>query len=181
MRVERPRCGLPDRFDRPPLKSDCLLSGELPIRPMNSSSDNMSPAPGESSASESTESGTASPNWRVALMDLVAARLAIIQLESKDATREASRRAILIAAACGAAFFGWALLLVGSVSLLSQATGWPWNLVAMGLAALHLVIAIILSQSAKPSGTPSFPITRTEFQKDREWIENFNNNKKSNG
>lgn len=113
-------------------------------------------------------------------MDLVASRLAIIQLESKDATREASRRAILIGSACGAAFFAWTLLLAGGVSLLSQATGWPWNLVTIGLAALHLVTAIILSQSAKASGAVSFPITRTEFQKDREWIENFNKNKKSN-
>jgi hypothetical protein len=147
---------------------------------MSSSSDNMSSIPGESPVSDSPEADAPRANWRVALMDLVAARLALIQLESKDATQEASRRAALIAAACAAAFFAWSLLLVGGVSLLAQATGWPWNLVAIGLAMLHLVVGIILAQSAKPSGAASFPITRAEFQKDREWIENFNKNKKSN-
>ena len=147
---------------------------------MSSSSDNTSPIPGESPLPESPEADAPRANWRVALMDLVAARLALIQLESKDATQQASRRAALIAAACAAAFFAWALLLVGGVSLLAQATGWPWNLVTIGLAMLHLVVGIILFQSAKPSGAASFPVTRAEFQKDREWIENFNKNKKSN-
>lgn len=147
---------------------------------MSSSSDSPSPVPGESPGPGFRESDAPRASWREALMDLVAARLTLIQLESKDATQEASRRACLIAAACGCAFFAWALLLVGGVSLLSQATGWPWNLVTLGLAALHLVLGIILAQSAKPSGAASFPVTRAEFQKDREWIENFNKDKKSN-
>ncbi len=147
---------------------------------MSSSSDSPPPIPEESPGSEFRESDSPRANWREALMGLVAARLALIQLESKDATQEASRRAGFIAAACGAAFFAWALLLAGGISLFSQATGWPWNLVTLGLSALHLGLGIILAQSAKPSGAASFPVTRAEFQKDREWIENFNKNKKSN-
>jgi hypothetical protein len=147
---------------------------------MSSSSDSTSPIPGESPGPDFREPDATRANWREALMGLIAARLALIQLESKDATQEASRRAGLIAAACGSVFFAWALLLVGGASLLSQATGWPWNLITLGLAALHLVLGIILAQSAKPSGAASFPVTRAEFQKDREWIENFNKDKKSN-
>ena len=147
---------------------------------MSSSSDNTPPSAGEFTAPESAEASAPFANWRVALMDLVAARLSLIQMESKDATRETTRRVALIAVASAAIFFAWALLLAGGVSLLSQSTGWPWSLIAIGLAALHLLIGFILSQSAKPSGSASFPVTRAEFQKDREWIENFNRNKKSN-
>jgi Putative Actinobacterial Holin-X, holin superfamily III len=147
---------------------------------MSSSSDNLPPSASASSARESSETNAPFTHWRVALMDLLAARLSLIQLESQDAARETTRRVALIAVASAATFFAWALLLAGGVSLLSQSTGWPWNLIAIGFAAIHLVIGIILSQSAKPSGNPSFPVTRAEFQKDREWIENFNRNKKSN-
>ena len=113
-------------------------------------------------------------------MDLIASRVALIQLESKDAARGAARRAVIIAAACGCAFAAWMLLLAGGVSIISQATGWPWNWVAVGLAAVHLLVGVILAQVAKAAGTPNFPATRTEFQKDREWIENFNKPRKSN-
>lgn len=112
-------------------------------------------------------------------MGLVASRLALIQLESRDVARGASRRAILVAAACGCAFAAWMLLLAGGVSMISQSTGWPWSWVAVGLAALHLLTGVILAQAARSAGTPTFPATRAEFQKDREWIENFNKPKKS--
>lgn len=111
-------------------------------------------------------------------MGLVASRVALIQLESKDVARGASRRAVLVAATCGCAFAAWMLLLAGGVSIISQSTGWPWNWVAVGLAALHLLVGVILAQAAKSAGTPTFPATRAEFQKDREWIENFNKPKK---
>ena len=93
---------------------------------MSSSSDNTPPSAGEFTAPESAEASAPFSHWRVALMDLVAARLSLIQMESKDATREATRRVALIAVASAAIFFAWALLLAGGVSLLSQSTGWPW-------------------------------------------------------
>lgn len=112
-------------------------------------------------------------------MDLIAARLTLIQLESQDAAQAAGRRSILIATACACGFFTWGLLLVSGISIISRTTGWPWDWVATGLAALHLLVGIILAQSAKSSGKPAFPITRAEFQKDRKWIENFNKTKRS--
>lgn len=112
-------------------------------------------------------------------MALIAARVALIQLEGKAAAKEGGRRATLIAAACACAFFAWALLLAGGVSLVSEAAGWHWNLVAILAAVLHLVVGIVLFKMAKPSGSPAFPNTRAEFQKDREWIEHFNKTKKS--
>jgi len=113
-------------------------------------------------------------------MALVAARIALIQLESHAAAKEGGKRAALVVAACACAFFSWALVLAGGVSLVSMASGWSWNLVAIAAAVLHLLGAIILAKMAKPSEQAAFPNTRAEFQKDREWIENFNKTKKSN-
>jgi len=113
-------------------------------------------------------------------MTLIASRVTLIQLESKEAAGEAGRRiAYLIAAVC-AAVFAWALLIAGLVAILSESIGRPWSWVAVGFALLHLLAGLLLARLAKPSGAPAFPITRSEFQKDREWIENFKQTRKSN-
>ncbi len=113
-------------------------------------------------------------------MALIASRVALIQLESKDAGREKARSAIFLIAAGCAAFFAWALLMAGLVAILSDAIGKPWSWVAVGFAMLHLLAGVMLARLGKPSGAPAFPVTRAEFQKDREWIENFKQTRKSN-
>ena len=112
-------------------------------------------------------------------MGLIASRVALIQLESKDVARDGARRAGMLLGVIGFVFFGWTLLLAGMVALLSTATGWPWSWVAIGLAILHLLLAVVFAKLAKPSGKPAFPFTRAEFEKDREWIENFQKTSKS--
>ncbi|MGL4398575.1 MAG: phage holin family protein [Luteolibacter sp.] len=146
---------------------------------MNPSSDIFPVGPVEEAAPEAEARDEPHANWREALMALIASRLELIQLESKQAGQEASRRAVWVGVAAGCAFAAWMLLLAGGVSLISEATRWPWNWVAVGLAGLHLIVGFILARAAKSAGTPAFPATRAEFQKDREWIENFNKPKKS--
>jgi uncharacterized membrane protein YqjE len=119
-------------------------------------------------------------NWREAIMGLIASRISLIQLESKDVGKGAVKWALLIAAACGCLFSAWMLLLAGGVAAVADVTQWQWYWVAMGAALLHLMAAIILFRLLKPSENPVFPVTRSEFQKDREWIENFQKIKKSN-
>ena len=148
---------------------------------MNPSSDIAPTSPGEAASAEPRPQPAPPLNWREALAGLVAARMALIQLESKDAARDAARRAAWVAAACGCAFFAWALLLAGVIPMISESLDWPWNRVAVGAAILHLLAGIILVRLAKPSAATAFPVTRAEFQKDREWIENFPKTKKSNG
>lgn len=106
-------------------------------------------------------------------MDLIAARIDLILLESKEATTGIVKSLVFIIAAIVAGVFAWAFLAAGCVALISQATGWSWSWVALGAGILHLLAALILAKMAKPSGAPSFPTTRAEFRKDREWIENF--------
>lgn len=120
-------------------------------------------------------------NWREALIALIASRIALIQLEAQDAARQRIRRVVGMIAAVISCFFTWALLLAGGIAALSSATSCPWHWLAIGAAALHMLLALLLlkSGSADPA-TPAFPLTRAEFQKDREWIENFHKKPKSN-
>lgn len=113
-------------------------------------------------------------------MALIATRVALIEFESKDAAKQAAKRAALIAAACICGIFAWVLLLAGGISLIAETNGWSWYAVAIGAAIIHLLAGIILASMAKPSSNAAFPVTRAEFQKDREWIENFHKAKKSN-
>ena len=143
--------------------------------PLNSPS-NIGPTyPGASADAQSSPA-----NWREALMALIASRIALIELESKDAVRHGARSAVMLVAAVICVVFAWALLLAGGVSLIAVAADWPWYWVALGLAALHLLVAFILVKLAKPAAITAFPVTRSEFNKDRQWIENFHLTKKSN-
>jgi len=144
----------------------------------------MNPSPDTNGASfpEASAAGHPRPpaNWREALMALIATRVALIQLESKDVVRAGIRIAILLAATFVCVLSAWTLFLAGGIALIARATGWHWGWVALAAAALHLLGAIILVRQAKPTGAPAFPVTRAEFQKDREWIENFQKTRSSN-
>jgi Putative Actinobacterial Holin-X, holin superfamily III len=122
------------------------------------------------------------PNWRAALMDLIAARVALIQLESKDVAASAARRAIQVVVASGCILVTWALALAGGISWISEASGWPWSRIALITAGGHLLVGLVLIRLImRPAANAAFPVTRAEFQKDREWIEKFHETKNSNG
>lgn len=113
-------------------------------------------------------------------MALIASRIALIELESKEAVKQSARSAVMIVTAVLCGIFAWALLLAGGVSLIAVTADWPWYLVALGVAGLHLLVALILVKLAKPAAITAFPVTRSEFNKDRQWIENFHPSQKSN-
>ena len=118
-------------------------------------------------------------NWRESLLALISARLALIELESKEAATIAARRAILIVALIACVLFTWALVLVGGIAGLAHLSGWPWYGIAGGVAILHLVAALLFARAAQARTAPTFPVTRAEFKKDREWIKNFQQTRKS--
>ena len=147
---------------------------------MNPVTDNNSPLPEEDAGTNPAGDSTHPSNWREALMGLVASRIALIELESKEAASAGARRAASLVGAVISAFFTWALLLAGGIAAIAASTGCPWYWLAIGAAVVHLITALILMKAAKPSGQPAFPVTRSEFKKDREWIENFQKTRKSN-
>jgi len=116
-------------------------------------------------------SGDAPPaNWREAMADLVSARLALMELEARDLARGATRKGLAVGVLAAAAFFTWALLLAGGIALLAAEFSLPWSWLALGAAGIHLVIALIAFAKLRQPGAPSFAITRSEFQRDREWF-----------
>lgn len=148
---------------------------------MNSEADiDLSPAadiPGQA-----PESVTRTPaNWREALLALIASRIALIELEFKEAAKDGTRRAVLAAALVFCLIFMWALLLAGSIAGLARITAWPWYWIAIAFGVLHLVAAIRLAMAVRAPQSPVFPVTRAEFTKDREWIEKFHSPRKSDG
>jgi uncharacterized membrane protein YqjE len=122
----------------------------------------------------------APPTWREALGTLVAARIALLEFESKAAARQAGKCLAKLAAAAFATFFAWALGLAGGIAACAAATSWPWYWIALVAAALHGIAASIWLQLAKSVSPAAFPMTRAEFQKDREWLETLKSPRKSN-
>ena len=117
--------------------------------------------------------------WLESLAGLVSNRIALIQLELKQAAQQRVRALICVIAGAVCAFFTWVLLLAGGIYAISVASGWPWHLVTLCCAALHLVVAILLFRTAMAPKSPPFPHTREEFRKDREWIESLQNKPES--
>ena len=120
-------------------------------------------------------------NWREALLLLISSRVDLIELESKDFTKDAIRKISRLVAALFCGIFSWALLLAGGIALISRETHWPWSWVTLAVGGLHLLACLIFAMGARSSGAPAFPVTRSEFKKDREWIENLNTTRKSKG
>jgi len=120
-------------------------------------------------------------HWCEALMALIASRIELIQFEAQSAVTQRMCRmlGILVAAIC--LFFTWALVLAGGIAAIASVSGWSWYGLAFIAAALHLFIAasLIMAGRSKQS-SPAFPLTRAEFQKDREWIENLQKKPRSN-
>jgi uncharacterized membrane protein YqjE len=101
------------------------------------------------------------------------ARLKLAGIEGKEAAIQGAIIAGLAVGALVAVIFGYFLLVFGVVFLIALAfdndNAWIWVLLAAAL--LHFVGAVVLLLIAKARlGTPFFPLTLDEFQKDQEWL-----------
>jgi len=112
-------------------------------------------------------------NWRVAVADLLSARVELIRLEAKQAAEQGAQKAVAVAILAISAAFTWALVLAGLIPLISEVSGIRWPLIALMSAGLHLFLALLMVARLRRPGTPTFPITRDEFQRDREWFKNL--------
>lgn len=112
-------------------------------------------------------------NWREAVADLLSARVELIRLEAKQAAAQGGRKAVVAGILAIAATFTWALLLAGGIPLIAEGSGIRWPLIALAAAGLHLFLALLMVARLRRPGPPSFPITRDEFQRDREWFKHL--------
>ncbi len=118
-------------------------------------------------------------NWQDAIFQLVASRIELVGIEAREAAKSGSTRAILVAASAVAALCAWILLVAASVGCLAAVTGWPWWAACFIAAGLHVIAIVIMIAIARKPGADVFTVTRAEFKKDREWIENLRKNQKS--
>jgi len=131
------------------------------------------------SANDKT-SGQSGAGMKSSLHALITARLTLIKLELKQALKDRARTLASLLIAAMMVFFAWLLLLAGGIAAIAAAAHWPWHLVALGFATLHLLVAVLLVLSTSGSKSKSFPVTRSEFKKDCEWLESLQNKPKSN-
>ena len=108
--------------------------------------------------------------WKEALATLVSSRLEIIRIEAKSASSAAIGKIVLLAVAVFALLSAWVLALAAAVAAIAASSSWEWFHVAFAFAGGHFVVAVVLLLLARSGRKVDFPVTRAEFEKDREWL-----------
>lgn len=136
-------------------------------------------SPRSGSAPVSDEGGLPA-NWKEAIPVLIASRMGILQIEAKDALEVAVRKLIISGVLAFCLIAAWMLLTAGLIGLISVYFHIAWYFAAFLLAGVHLLIAFFMQLAVKRSKSiESFPITREEFEKDREWLNQLKNRSNS--
>lgn len=112
-----------------------------------------------------------------AVMDLVDARLRLIQIEAEESASRWISRIFVIIAAMVSAVFAWLFLMIASVGWVAATTTIPWYAAALIVAMAHMILVGCFYRFVKRKGAPSFEHTKAEFRKDRVWIRSLQNRK----
>lgn len=114
------------------------------------------------------------------LRQYVAARSELLSIESREAARVAGRKGALAAIIAASTFTAYALLLVAAVSVTGHwlrnvlPGNWSqfgWQTAALLAGLLHLAVAAGCFRALRRSPRqPLFEVTRSEIQKDRQWL-----------
>jgi hypothetical protein len=99
------------------------------------------------------------------------ARRELLALEAKDVGGRLAVRSVGVAVIGLLLVFAYALLMAGLIGLLSGALG--WEVIALILAALHLVVAGVIGFLIRRPLPPLFPLTREELKKDTTWLQSL--------
>jgi uncharacterized membrane protein YphA (DoxX/SURF4 family) len=113
--------------------------------------------------------------WKAGLAALTSARLEMIRIEAKSASSAAIGRFALLLLGLFGLLSAWVLALAATIGAIAASTVWEWYHVAFASAGAHFLIGVILLLILKSGKKVSFPVTRAEFQKDREWLNRLNN------
>ena len=136
-------------------------------------------SPGSGDAPVSDEGGLPK-NWKEAIPALLASRMGILQIEAKDALDVTVRKLMFSGVLAFCLIAAWMLLTAGLIGLISVYFHIAWYFAAFLLGGVHLLIACFMRLVVKRSkNIESFPITREEFEKDREWLNQLKNRSSS--
>jgi uncharacterized membrane protein YqjE len=109
-------------------------------------------------------------NWMEAIIGLFETRAAIVSLEAKDALSSALAKLVPLVLCLFCVFAAWALTVAAIIGCLTGATDWKWHQITFAMAGVHILIAAVALLVAKAKKPAPFPVTRSEFEKDREWL-----------
>jgi uncharacterized membrane protein YqjE len=112
-------------------------------------------------------------SWQSALAEFVSTRVELIRLESQEAAKVAKKRTSLTITLAIIASTAWLSFIAGIIGLTDQYSSITWWMAALAAAALHAIIAGILISKLKQPTPPLFTVTRSEFQKDRLWMQHL--------
>jgi len=109
-----------------------------------------------------------------ALREFLESRFALFAQESKAALVQLLVLAVCSILALVSCVLGYIFLVASGVVGLAHLAGISWGWTALGAAAAHFVIALILLLVARNQMTkPFFRATLTELKEDREWVKNL--------
>lgn len=111
-----------------------------------------------------------SVGWLEGILGLIESRAGIISWEAKEAFGIGFTKLIPFLFGLFAAFSAWVLIVVAIIGFLIDATEWKWYQITFAMSGLHIIIAVAAFLIAKKKNSTLFPITRSEFEKDRKWL-----------
>lgn len=100
------------------------------------------------------------------------ARGRLLQIEAQEAGVKFTGILVLAVVLSGCLLCGWMLAMPAFIWLIAQSQGWPWHLVALSAAGLHLLLGFIflLMLLSRLRRLRVFAETFHQFQRDREWL-----------
>jgi uncharacterized membrane protein YqjE len=111
---------------------------------------------------------------RASAVEFVSARLELLSLEAQEAGKAAARKGALVGLIVGCAMIAWMALVAGLIGWIATAgDGVKWHFVAIGAAIFHLLLAGVAAAVLRRPSAASFPLTKSELLKDREWLLNL--------
>ena len=145
---------------------------------MSETPDMISPAPPGEEFRPGPDQGFPT-NWKEAIATLASARMAMIKAESGEAIGTGVKKLALVIIGVVALFFAWCLFMGGVVGAIASSPALSWWQAAFIVGGGHLLVALVAFLVAKSKASDPFPITRAEFEKDREWLNQLKNQSKS--
>jgi uncharacterized membrane protein YqjE len=107
-----------------------------------------------------------------AVLRYVAARGHLFQIEAQEAGSHLAAAVIMAVIGLGALGGAWLLLVPAAVSYAARQWHQPWEYVAAGAGAAHLLIAMVLLLGLKRRlrRMKLFEESLNQFEKDRSWV-----------
>jgi uncharacterized membrane protein YqjE len=112
-------------------------------------------------------------SWQSVLAEFVGTRLELIRIESQEAAQVAKKHIRITIALSIIGTTAWLSFITGIIGLTAHYSSVTWWMSALAVAGIHALIAIILLCKLKQPIHPLFTFTRSEFKKDRLWMQHL--------